>query len=59
LKLFQEWVERGERRMVEEVNSTMIYCKNFLNITKYPQYNNNVIIFKSENIFPGLRCSPA
>jgi hypothetical protein len=29
LKLFQEWGEEEERRMMEGVNSTMICCKNF------------------------------
>jgi hypothetical protein len=32
--------ERRERRMVEGVNSTKIYCKYFVNVTMYPQYNN-------------------
>jgi hypothetical protein len=27
--------------MMEGVNSTMIYCKTFVNFTAYPQYNNN------------------
>jgi hypothetical protein len=30
--------------MIEGMNSTMIYCKNFVNVTIYPQYNNNMII---------------
>jgi hypothetical protein len=30
--------------MMEGVNLTMIYCKNFYNfVTVYPQYNNNRI----------------
>jgi hypothetical protein len=28
LKLFQEWGRGGQRRMMEGVNWTMIYCKN-------------------------------
>jgi hypothetical protein len=27
--------------MMEGVNSTMIYCKNFVNVTMYPQYKDN------------------
>jgi hypothetical protein len=26
--------------MIEGVNSTMIHCKNFINVTRYPQHNN-------------------
>jgi hypothetical protein len=26
------------------VNLTKIYCKNFVNVTMYPQYNNKMII---------------
>jgi hypothetical protein len=33
--------ERELRRMMEWMNSSMIY---FVNVTMYPQYNNNVII---------------
>jgi hypothetical protein len=43
---------------MEEVNSTMIYCKNFVNVTMYPQYNNNMIIkinFKKKIPYPDLR----
>jgi hypothetical protein len=36
--------ERGKRRMMEEVNSTMIYFKNFCKCHNVPQYNNNMII---------------
>jgi hypothetical protein len=32
LKLFQEWRERGQRRMMEGVNSTVINCKKY-NVT--------------------------
>jgi hypothetical protein len=32
----------GERRMMG-VNSSKIYCKNFVNVTMCPQYNNNMI----------------
>jgi hypothetical protein len=31
--------EREERRMMEGVNSTMIYCKNFCKCHYVPQYN--------------------
>jgi hypothetical protein len=31
----------GIKGMVEGVNSTMIYCKNFVNVTMCSQYNNN------------------
>jgi hypothetical protein len=31
--------EGGQRRMMEGVNSTMIYCNNFINVTMFPQYN--------------------
>jgi hypothetical protein len=31
----------GIRRMMEEVNSTMIDCKNFCKCHNVPQYNNN------------------
>jgi hypothetical protein len=37
---------KGIRRMMEGVNSTMIYCKNFGNITMYLKYNNSIIIKK-------------
>jgi hypothetical protein len=36
--------EGSIRRMIEGVNSTMIYCKHFVNVTVYPQYNNNMTI---------------
>jgi hypothetical protein len=26
--------------MMEGVNSSIIYCKNFVNVTVFPQYNN-------------------
>jgi hypothetical protein len=29
LELFQEWGSGGQRRFMEGLNSTMIYCKNF------------------------------
>jgi hypothetical protein len=41
LKLFQEWQRGDKRRMMEEVNSTMTYYRTFVNVTIYPQYNNN------------------
>jgi hypothetical protein len=41
LTLFEEWGEERYRRMMEGMNSTMIYHKNFVNVTAYPQYNNN------------------
>jgi hypothetical protein len=55
LKLFQQRGEIG--RMMERVNSTMICCKSFCNVTVYPQYNNNKnkkrilngVTFTSEN----------
>jgi hypothetical protein len=31
----------GGRRMIERVNSTMIHCKNFVNVTMYPKHNSN------------------
>jgi hypothetical protein len=31
----------GKRRMMEGVNSTMIYCKNFCKCHNVPQHNNN------------------
>jgi hypothetical protein len=31
-----------KRRMIQGVNSTMIYCKNFGRYHMYPQYNNNL-----------------
>jgi hypothetical protein len=34
---------------MEGVNSTMLYVRPFVNVTMYPQYNNNMII-KNENI---------
>jgi hypothetical protein len=43
LKLVQEL---GEKRIKENggwVNSTMIYCKNYINVRMYPLYNNNII----------------
>jgi hypothetical protein len=39
--------EMGQRRMVEGVNSTMIIVRTFVNVTMYPQYNNNTIIKKN------------
>jgi hypothetical protein len=30
--------------MMEGVNLSKIYCKHFVNVTVYPQYNNNMII---------------
>jgi hypothetical protein len=42
-------IGRGRiRRMMEEGTSTMIYCKNFVNVTMYPQYNINMIIKKTK-----------
>jgi hypothetical protein len=29
--------------MMEKANSTMVYCKYFVNVTMYPQYNNMII----------------
>jgi hypothetical protein len=34
----------GIKENDEEMNSTMIYCKNFVNVTMYLQYNNMIII---------------
>jgi hypothetical protein len=34
--------------MMEGVNSTMIYGKNFCKCHMYPQYNNNMIIKKGK-----------
>jgi hypothetical protein len=28
---------------MEGVNLTMIYCKHFVNVTIYPQYNNKIM----------------
>jgi hypothetical protein len=39
LKLFQEWERGGKRRMVEEMNSSMIYliyCKNYCKCHNVP-----------------------
>jgi hypothetical protein len=45
LKLFQEWGGEGrEKRMMDRVNSIMIYCKNFYkchNVPPVQQYYNN------------------
>jgi hypothetical protein len=35
---------REEIRMMEAINSTMKYCKNFVNVTMYPQHSNNIIL---------------
>jgi hypothetical protein len=44
---------------MEGVNSTMICCKNFLNVTMYPQYNNNEINKKKiMNLKPYLEQRP-
>jgi hypothetical protein len=34
------------KELLEGVNSTMLHCKNFVNISVYSQYNNNTIIKK-------------
>jgi hypothetical protein len=34
----------GIKENLEGVNSTMIYYKTFVNVTVYPQYNNNMIM---------------
>jgi hypothetical protein len=36
----------GWGRMMEEVYATLIYCKNFANVTMYPQYHNNNFLRK-------------
>jgi hypothetical protein len=41
LKVFQVWRKRGLRRMMEGVNSTMIYYKNFGKCHSVLPYNNN------------------
>jgi hypothetical protein len=38
------------RRMTEGVNLTMNIVRTFVNVTMYPQYNNNMIIKKLRNI---------
>jgi hypothetical protein len=35
-----------KRRMMEGVKSSMVYFKNFVNVTAYPKYNNNKIVLK-------------
>jgi hypothetical protein len=38
---------------METVSLTMVHCKNFVNVTMYPHYNNNMIInfFKRLSFF--------
>jgi hypothetical protein len=43
LKLVQEWGQKGIKENDGGVNSSMIYCKNYINVRMYPQYNNNII----------------
>jgi hypothetical protein len=40
-----------QRRMVEGVKSTMIYCKNSCKCLNVPQYNNNIIKKRKNIIF--------
>jgi hypothetical protein len=42
---------------MEGMNSTMIYFKNFVNVTMYPQYNNNMIIKIRINVLPSNSAS--
>jgi hypothetical protein len=41
LKLFYE-EGRGIKENVGGMNLTKIHCKHFVNVTVYPQYNNNM-----------------
>jgi hypothetical protein len=41
------WYQWEENNVGE--NSTMIDCKNFENVTMYPQYNNMIIKIKNNN----------
>jgi hypothetical protein len=44
-KLLQEWAEGGDKRMVEGVNSSMmylIYCKNFCKCHNVPPPNTTI-----------------
>jgi hypothetical protein len=36
--------EEGYSKMMEGVNLTKIYGRTFVNVTVYPQYNNNMLI---------------
>jgi hypothetical protein len=41
LKLFQAWGERRIKKNEGRDDSTMIYCRYFVNVTMYSQHNNN------------------
>jgi hypothetical protein len=45
LKLFQEWGKGGIKDNDGRVNSTMAYCKYFVNVTMHPQNSNNMVNF--------------
>jgi hypothetical protein len=44
VKIIPETKGGRTKRMIEGVNSTMIYFKTFVNVTMYLQYNKNMII---------------
>jgi hypothetical protein len=44
----------GDKENDGGVNLTMMYCKDFVNVTIYPQYNGNMII-KKESSFKNCR----
>jgi hypothetical protein len=50
LKPFQEWREGRQRRMMEGMNLTMIYCRNFCKCHNVPQHNNNMITNNIKNV---------
>jgi hypothetical protein len=56
LKLFQEWGRGDKRIIMEEVNSTMKHCKNFVSVTMNTKYTSNMILkrtiqFKKQKTF--------